>query len=82
MEPGKMWFEQYSQWKRLKRSESEKERALREHWDRFARLVRDTAWLEEQRADWQQLAEDREQIIRNLPTLIKETERDEGLREQ
>lgn len=82
MESGKMWFEQYSQWNRLEREESQKECTTREYRNRFNRLVRETTWLEAQRANWQRLAEERERIIQEQQTLINELERSKASLEE
>jgi GT2 family glycosyltransferase len=56
IDPNKMWFEQYSQWKALENSESEKNRLLREHWDLFRELQIETIWLEAEQSAWQHKA--------------------------
>ena len=80
VKPGKMWFEQYGQWKQLEREESE-ERLLREHWDLFGELERETARLEAQRDIWQRLAEERERIIRQQQARTIELAPDKALLE-
>lgn len=64
VKPGQMWWEQYAQWKRLKGEESQKERAIQDHWDFYRKLTGETAWLKEQCKSWQRLAEERERELR------------------
>lgn len=79
MKPGKMWFEQYSQWNRLESERSEKTPVLRKYWNRFSKQVSETAQLEDhQVAYWQRLAKDRERIIQKQMTLTKELKRDKS----
>jgi hypothetical protein len=54
--PGQMWFEQYAQWKKLRKEHPRQERAAQEQYARLRALQDETAWLEEQRQDWQRLA--------------------------
>lgn len=55
--PDQMWLEQYAQWKRFETGESEKDRAVREHWDRFRAVVKDIQWFEAERDRWRRMAE-------------------------
>ena len=47
--PGQMWWEQYSQWNELEKKDSDKNRKMKDHWDRLNSLEQEVAWLEEQR---------------------------------
>jgi hypothetical protein len=56
-----MWWEQYGQWNELGKKDSDKNRKMKDHWDRLNSLQQEVDWLEEQRLHWQQLAEKKEQ---------------------
>ena len=62
--PGQMWFEQYAQWKRLRKEQLPQELAVEEQHARLRALRDETAWLEEQRQDWQRLAARQEAALR------------------
>jgi len=64
MRPGDMWFEQYGQWKRLRGEQNPQEHAVQGQYARLRDLQHETAWLDEQRKDWQQLAMQQEGTLR------------------
>jgi hypothetical protein len=62
---GEVWYEQASQWNRLRGDETDRERTVREYWDHHNRLMRHTSWLEGQCAHWRSLVEQHEATLKD-----------------
>jgi len=56
--PDHIWLEQYAQWKRFETGESEKDREVREYWDRFRSVAKEIQWLEAERDRWRRISEE------------------------
>ena len=56
IQPGKMWYEQYSQWSDLEKKSSANARIQEDHWDSITSLEQETAWLADQHLHWKQRA--------------------------
>jgi putative membrane protein len=64
IQPGEMWFEQYSQWSELQKKDSDRDLALKEHRDRLISLEHETAWLEGRRLNWEAISRKADRLKR------------------